>query len=553
MKELTEEYLPQGGLPQQPESGSNEAPSDGQAVRYLTILEISRKQAYIFASNKLRDNALNSAIIAWIMDPEYFEKEINDKSVFSEEKNRVYSGGGHTVLEFGSFKQAEAFTKAITNIIHREFSGMEVFAKTIPYRERSPKGEAMTHGDNLRALTKELEKKKAVRRAAFRQGSFGIEKIDAATLSPVPAGKQARPRMPEKEEEFDSLILSGNYASARYFEELGGDKGNSGFIAVVHIDGNSMGKRMEELYEKCRDKEWEGFREDVDICSREIDAHFKEAYIEMAGCVKRNIESGKLAGLKLKKKEGTGETYLPVRRIITAGDDVCFVAEGRIGLECAVEFLKALGKKKNHDGKGYAACAGVAIVHQKYPFFRAYKLAELLCKNAKTLGPSLDADSGNMVCAIDWHIEYGETGSSIEEIRRKYLTKDGNRLEMRPYIVSGPEAVIQKEPVRQYGNFKKLIKRLCSGEDPYARGKIRELRTVLKQGELQAGHFLKFNKIETLILESYYGIFSEMDYGRVFTGRGMEKPVFVKTADGKYRSFLFDAIEMMDTYLELEG
>lgn len=43
-------------------------------VRFLTILEVSQKQAYIFSSNKLKDNVTNSAVIAWVMDGDYFEK-----------------------------------------------------------------------------------------------------------------------------------------------------------------------------------------------------------------------------------------------------------------------------------------------------------------------------------------------------------------------------------------------------------------------------------------------------------------------------------------------
>ena len=39
--------------------------------RYLTILEVSQKQAYIFQSNELRSNVLNSADIAWITSGEY--------------------------------------------------------------------------------------------------------------------------------------------------------------------------------------------------------------------------------------------------------------------------------------------------------------------------------------------------------------------------------------------------------------------------------------------------------------------------------------------------
>ncbi len=67
--------------------------------RYLTILEVSQKQAYIFASNKLKENIVNSEVIARILSPEYLTKVLRDTG-YSDEKNMVYSGGGHTILEF---------------------------------------------------------------------------------------------------------------------------------------------------------------------------------------------------------------------------------------------------------------------------------------------------------------------------------------------------------------------------------------------------------------------------------------------------------------------
>ena len=77
--------------------------------RYLTILEVSQKQAYIFQNNELRSNVLNSADIAWITSGEYLEQTIHDKEIFSMEQNLVYDGGGHTILEFAAQETAGAF------------------------------------------------------------------------------------------------------------------------------------------------------------------------------------------------------------------------------------------------------------------------------------------------------------------------------------------------------------------------------------------------------------------------------------------------------------
>ena len=43
-------------------------------ARQLMILEVSQKQAYIFASRKLRDNMLRSAQIAYVTSDAFFRK-----------------------------------------------------------------------------------------------------------------------------------------------------------------------------------------------------------------------------------------------------------------------------------------------------------------------------------------------------------------------------------------------------------------------------------------------------------------------------------------------
>lgn len=476
--------------------------------RYLTILEVSQKQAYIFSSNKLKDNVTNSAVIAWIMDPDYFEKVISDRELFSKGKNLVYSGGGHTILEFETREKAVTFTKTITTRIHEEYRDIEVFAATMKYSEE------LKPGENLKRLTEQLEKKKSLRISAFHQGSFGIEKIDTNTLKPVYADEQ-KSTMPEKEEKIDRELSPTGYDRAAKFSELGGSKNESNFIAVVHIDGNAMGKRVGNLYEKNESADWETYKSKMDKFSRSVDDDFKDAYKKMTEIVKENIEKGNLKELTIKNKK------FPVRRIITAGDDICFVTEGRIGLECAAAFIKELNKCVNaEDKEGYSACAGVAVVHQKYPFYKAYELAEMLCSNAKKYGASLSEDqSGKDVSAIDWHIEFGELKDTLKEIRKKYCSEDGRQLEARPYIVSGSQKIMDQEKTRQYENFKKQIRKMQQEEESCARSKMKEMREVLKQGEAATEYYLKFNKMEKITFD---------------------------------RTTLFDAVEMIDTYIELD-
>lgn len=515
-------------------------------MRHLVILEVSQKQAFIFSSNKLKDNIENSAIIAWVTNsskglkdveaPGFFEEVIPDRTLYDPEENIVYSGGGHTVLVFDTKEKARNFVKKITLAVKKCYPTIELFAKVFNWDEKK----ISSAGEALKKLSSELEIKKAKRTAAFRQGSFGIEPLGNTN-------RNNEDRRPVAEKEIEESLTPDGFKTVSRFDQLGGSKEKSNFIAVVHIDGNSMGKRVAELRNSMKNEAWNEYRKKQKSFSDSIDKDFKNAYLEMVQEVVKRIEDKTLDCLNLEEK------HLPVRRIITAGDDICFVSEGRIGIECARIFIEKLAEKKNaQDGKKYAACAGVAIVHQKYPFYQAYELAEELCSNAKRFivntaeGNDVSAD----VSAIDWHIEYGEMKDHLEDIRESYRTRDGARLELRPYIINGN---IQGEENRCYKKFKKLITQLNERKIDYARGKIKGLCRYLKDGKNASDQYMKRNLIDELNLIGFQDIFAESDLSKVGTGKGQERKSFIQTKDGEMRSLFFDAIQLMDTFIALDG
>ena len=401
------------------------------AERVLTILEVSQKQAYIFSSNKLRDNITNSAVIAWVMSSDYFQEKIAEPQVFDRKENFVYSGGGHVVLEFASREKAVCFTRKITYTIHSEYPGIEVFAVTLEYDG------ALTPGENLKELTKKLERKKSMRVSAFHQGTFGVERLDTGTRKAVLLGRREN-GMPKAEEQTDRELAPKGYERVYKFGELGGTKHDSNFIAVVHIDGNAMGARVAKVYEAYQDADWNTFKDNISRFSQAIDDDFKSAYKEMAETVARNLESGNLKDLDIRDRN------FPVRRIITAGDDICYVTEGRIGVESAAVFIRALSRKENAvDKERYAACAGVAIDHQKNPFYKAYELAESLCSNAKRFGAwpdilqQLSAGSKSVAMAFEGSSAYISGDYMLidaPEIAFDLLKKSDQRTRLREAI-----------------------------------------------------------------------------------------------------------------------
>lgn len=499
--------------------------------RALVILEVSQKQNYIFSSKELQQNARRSLEINWVTSADFLSEVTN--SQFDEEKNLVYAGGGHTVLQFeGETKEeakanAKAVVRAATEAVLKDFNGIDLFAKVIDYDE------ALTPGENLKALSKALEEKKSRRTAIFHQNSFGVEDLSSETYKPVACSEQDDSRKLK-----DLVELPSQWVYPKRFSELAG---KDHFIAVVHVDGNSMGKRVDAVYQKFQNS-WEECCKGLRAFSSGIQKDFTAAFVEMVETVAASVVDDK--------------NQVPIRHVILAGDDVCFVTNGKIGLECARIFMERLQTKKNAvDKKTYAACAGVAIVHTKYPFHRAYDLSEQLCSSAKRFGAELD-ESGS-VSAMDWHIEFGQLKDSLSALRKDYITEDElgqavpqprHLLTLRPVTVLVPNGISVPE-VRTYRYFKDLCVKIQGGLDKVARSKIKELRTALKQGETESRYFLQDKQVRELIKtgSETEGSSAATDVPvTAFRNLGTEKKP-------DYRCLLFDAIEMTDHFTEIKA
>lgn len=501
--------------------------------KLLLIMEVSQKQAYIFKNKELKKNIDASYTIDEITSSGYFEKYFPE--YYNKEKNLVYSGGGHTILVFdndveendntGKENQAVRFAKKLSKQIFCDYDGLEVFIKIMDYNENDDPSK------NIQNLMKKLEEKKAIRRASFRQGTFGMEvsKGEAERVfDSEKKEKEAEQRKKEAENRREKRIReekkkiqeeeTTHYELVTQLEKLGGNKDDNNFIAVVHIDGNLMGKKVQENDKELRkildrisdpEKKLDMYREKKQEFSEKIDKLFKGAYSDMQDAVKKQIENGNLKDLSLEEVVNEEKQInFPVRRIITAGDDICFVSEGRIGIECAVEYMKALWKRSKGEN---SACAGVAIVHQSYPFYKAYEIAESLCSSAKKYNASLDKEGCANACAIDWHIEYGEMYGGLDEIRKHYVDADGKSILARPYFVCGKAEYEGKAGNRTYADFKQTMEEMeyalhnkCEDEEDrmIARRKLKELRTYLKERDEAVDAYFKKSRLDQYLTKN---------------------------------------------------
>lgn len=282
------------------------------------------------------------------------------------------------------------------------------------------------------------------------------------------------------------LFPGEKLAFANEFEKIG-YKDKESYISVIHIDGNNMGVK----FSCCKN-----IQERKQL-SQKVQANVEAAFDKLLQKIVAEYASYE-DYLDYETMTKGSCRILPIRPIIIGGDDITFVCPGRLGLHFAQYFMEQLcelpllddarykemsaqlqigngGAAKNLN-KNLSCCAGVAVVPAKYPFFRAYDLAEQLCGAAKKNSRAND-DSW-----LDFAILHGEMTPELEQLRQQqYVNLMGDNLHGGPYQVKANGAA-----ENSLGGLLDLAEALDYDSDSkdiwkikVARNKVKKLREVL--------------------------------------------------------------------------
>ena len=160
------------------------------------------------------------------------------------------------------------------------------------------------------------------------------------------------------------------------FNDLGQVE-HENYIAVIHIDGNNMGKK----FRTCRTLQ------ERSLLSRSIQLKTEGSFGKLLSTITAEYES-----YNEYLKFGLTEQYknmLPIRPLILGGDDVTFICPAKMAIIYAKRFMEFMLDAESVEGikderaKVIDCCGGIAILNTNYPFFRGYELAEQLCDVAK--------------------------------------------------------------------------------------------------------------------------------------------------------------------------
>lgn len=296
--------------------------------------------------------------------------------------------------------------------------------------------------------------------------------ISSVSAAKIDAADDANKKLTEKYKE----LLKDEFRFTSQLDDLGQVSGDS-YLAVVHIDGNNMAERFRQLQRL--------------LAMRELSAYVKKATENAFEELLRyiiDVQMQYLTGTEnlFSIKDEGGKKNLPIRHIVLGGDDITFVTDGRLGIHFAEKFIESFEKQVVSDGLPLTACAGIAITKTKYPFSRAYEMAEQLCSEAKKASRLMaDSSRRRMASWLDCQIFYGGISGTLGKIRKDHYEIKAGKLNFSPYLLSGDQQL--KEDEKHIENLKNGIRYL---RNEWPRSKWKELRQAITQGESAQSFYL---------------------------------------------------------------
>jgi hypothetical protein len=405
----------------------------------LTVYDTVGIQNYIFASDKLAENVGGSKLVADIFNlllPEIIASVTGEnppdwrggcKLNPALQVEIIYQSGGNAYIAFHSEPTFQAVTRAFLVKVNQTAPGVGVAVAAI----KTDFGEAyITDFDNLNKRL--IAVKGSFNTPAFA-GNQPITKQSAKTGLPVSVFRDGeylsisqaknRGRYAEYKKETESGVED--------FGDLAFDKSSNSFIAIVHAEGNNMGKHVKTFMKQFAtyDKAVPEIRKllvRIDNCykfarERTMTA-FGTAYTEYITSL-----STKYPAKKFKSEP-------PILELIGDGDDTTLVIGGKFALDFAAKLLREI-EATPVDERPFAditptACAGVVLFRDHCLFSESYKLAEELCLSAKK--PSRENEGSY----IDFHLHQSGNVMGLKRLRERQYKVDRSTILCRPWRVS---------------------------------------------------------------------------------------------------------------------
>jgi len=261
----------------------------------------------------------------------------------------------------------------------------------------------------------------------------------------------------------------------------------SGWLAVIHADGNSLGKLIQGMSAQLGEAAGDQIKMAYKDFSVALDRATCMAAQEAFGSVILDPKTG---------LGGTGKRWkYPLRPVVLGGDDLTVICRADVAIEFTRKFLEAFQQrtaetlaplvrrfKLDQFKNGLTACAGICFVKQTYPFHYAIHLAENLCAFAKKDAKSIN--ELNVPACLAFHKVQSSFVEDYQVIVKRELTgTTGVKMACGPYYLEDQDGKRTIERVLEQARM------LLKSDAP--KSGIRKLLTLLCNDRGAAEQWMK--------------------------------------------------------------
>ena len=464
--------------------------------KFLYGASVQGIQSFIFQTNQLDDISGASELVESICT-KAFEKAVGEG--FNKKDNAVIMAAGNVKYVFDTQEQCENVVRNFPRKVQECAPGITFSQAVVKFDDEKNFGKAVDE------LEKKLKTQRNLPQTPLEVGMLGCkraaktgmpvvkiengEELDAATYAKRMARKDCGNKLHIKsfwgkrqdadkdlklEDELDIKDLTGK----------------NDWIAIVHIDGNGLGKVVQQL-----GKDRKKFYQFSTLLDQATTKAANEAF--------KVIE----------ETHGFSYNKLPICPVVLGGDDLTAIIRGDLAMPYAQKFIteferetsqgemKSLLSKANMNK--LTACGGIAYIKASFPFYYGYKLAEELCLAAKTDAKA--KDKLNVPSCLMFHkvqdsfvLSYKDIKERELELKPKDNCKDkaannGQNTPATPKktLCFGPYYLDEQVGYKTINDLERMVKELGKAENEGLKTGVRQWLSLMHENEEAAAQRLQ--------------------------------------------------------------